>query len=98
APGLRDRAHRERQGSVLHGGSRRVASQGAERGANRERPPGAVSMSQATQTAALHDCRRAFADTLIALAREDERIVAVCADSVGPRNLTPVKAACPARR
>ena len=54
-------------------------------------------MSQATQTAALHDCRRAFADTLIALAREDERIVAVCNDSVGSSNLTTFKAQFPDR-
>jgi transketolase len=33
------------------------------------------------------DCRVAFAETLIALAREDERIVAVCNDSVGSSNL-----------
>ena len=54
-------------------------------------------MSQATQTAALHDCRRAFADTLVALAREDERIVAVCNDSVGSSNLTMFKAEFPDR-
>jgi transketolase len=34
-----------------------------------------------------YDCRKAFADTLIELAREDERIVAVCNDSVGSSNL-----------
>jgi transketolase len=34
-----------------------------------------------------YDCRVAFADELIALAREDERIVAVCNDSVGSSNL-----------
>src|SRR3954463_16796316 len=33
------------------------------------------------------DCRKTFADELIALAREDERIVAVCNDSVGSSNL-----------
>jgi transketolase len=54
-------------------------------------------MSQATQTAILHDCRRAFADTLIALAREDERVVAVCNDSVGSSNLTAFKAEFPDR-
>jgi transketolase len=54
-------------------------------------------MSQTTQAAALHDCRRAFADTLIALAREDERIVAVCNDSVGSSNLTAFKAEFPDR-
>jgi transketolase len=34
-----------------------------------------------------YDCRKAFAETLIALAREDRRIVAVCNDSVGSSNL-----------
>jgi transketolase len=34
------------------------------------------------------DCRKAFADELIALARQDDRIVAVCNDSVGSSNLT----------
>jgi transketolase len=54
-------------------------------------------MSQATQTVPLHDCRRAFADTLIALAREDERIVAVCNDSVGSSNLAKFEAEFPGR-
>jgi transketolase len=54
-------------------------------------------MSHATQTPALHDCRRVFAETLIALAREDERIVAVCNDSVGSSNLTAFKAEFPDR-
>lgn len=35
----------------------------------------------------LHDCRKAFAEALIALAGEDERVVAVCNDSVGSSNL-----------
>ena len=35
----------------------------------------------------LFDCRQAFAETLIALAKDDERIVAVCNDSVGSSNL-----------
>lgn len=34
-----------------------------------------------------YDCRQTFAEELIALAREDERIVAVCNDSVGSSNL-----------
>jgi transketolase len=55
-------------------------------------------MSQVPQpAAALHDCREAFAETLIALAREDERIVAVCNDSVGSSNLTKFKAEFPDR-
>ncbi|WSQ07517.1 transketolase family protein [Streptomyces sp. NBC_01231] len=39
------------------------------------------------ETAQTYDCRQAFADELIALASEDERIVAVCNDSVGSSNL-----------
>jgi transketolase len=42
---------------------------------------------QLAPDAQTYDCRKAFADTLIALAREDERIVAVCNDSVGSSNL-----------
>jgi len=34
-----------------------------------------------------YDCRVAFAEEIAALAREDERIVAVCNDSVGSSNL-----------
>jgi transketolase len=34
------------------------------------------------------DCRVAFAETMLALARQDPRIVAVCNDSVGSSNLT----------
>jgi transketolase len=34
-----------------------------------------------------YDCRKSFADTLIALAKTDDRIVAVCNDSVGSSNL-----------
>jgi transketolase len=41
-----------------------------------------------TATAATFDCRVAFAETLIELARQDSRIVAVCNDSVGSSNLT----------
>jgi transketolase len=37
---------------------------------------------------AVFDCRQAFAETLIALAESDSRIVAVCNDSVGSSNLT----------
>ncbi|MGN9810201.1 transketolase family protein [Micromonospora sp. BQ11] len=37
--------------------------------------------------AATYDCRQAFADELIALAHQDDRIVAVCNDSVGSSNL-----------
>jgi transketolase len=36
---------------------------------------------------ATYDCRQAFAEELVILAREDPRIVAVCNDSVGSSNL-----------
>jgi transketolase len=39
------------------------------------------------EQAATFDCRQAFADELRALARADDRIVAVCNDSVGSSNL-----------
>jgi transketolase len=42
---------------------------------------------QLAADAQTYDCRKAFADTLIELARADERIVAVCNDSVGSSNL-----------
>jgi len=45
-------------------------------------------MNAATTTSEpTFDCRQAFAETLIELARSDERIVAVCNDSVGSSNL-----------
>src|SRR5918994_2259639 len=34
-----------------------------------------------------YDCRKAFAEALIEMARQDERVVAVCNDSVGSSNL-----------
>ena len=55
-------------------------------------------MSAATPLAAdLVDCRKAFAETLSALAREDARIVAVCNDSVGSSNLGAFQAEFPDR-
>jgi transketolase len=44
-----------------------------------------------------YDCRKAFADELIALAREDDRIVAVCNDSVGSSNLVAFRQEFPDR-
>jgi transketolase len=44
-----------------------------------------------------HDCRVAFADTLVALAERDSRIVAVCNDSVGSSNLKAFKQRFPDR-
>lgn len=46
---------------------------------------------------ATFDCRQAFAETLIELARTDERIVAVCNDSVGSSNLSGFQKAFPDR-
>ncbi len=43
------------------------------------------------------DCRQAFVEELIALAREDSRIVAVCNDSVGSSNLLAFKKEFPDR-
>ena len=44
-----------------------------------------------------YDCRKAFAEELIALAREDDRIVAVCNDSVGSSNLVAFREEFPDR-
>ena len=41
----------------------------------------------ATAKVETFDCRQAFAETLIELAKSDPRIVAVCNDSVGSSNL-----------
>ncbi|GAA2865442.1 transketolase family protein [Streptosporangium fragile] len=50
-----------------------------------------------TEQQATFDSRQAFADELIALAREDERIVAVCNDSVGSSNLVAFRQEFPTR-
>jgi transketolase len=44
-------------------------------------------MTSVAQEAALYDCRDAFAATLEALAADDDRIVAVCNDSIGSSKL-----------
>jgi transketolase len=46
---------------------------------------------------ALYDCRKAFSDTLIALAEADPRIVAVVNDSIGSSNLKEFKRRFPER-
>jgi transketolase len=51
-------------------------------------------VAQDTQT---YDCRKAFAEELIALAREDDRVVAVCNDSVGSSNLVGFREEFPER-
>lgn len=48
-------------------------------------------------TATTYDCRKAFAEELIAMAGEDPRIVAVCNDSVGSSNLVGFREAFPDR-
>jgi transketolase len=45
----------------------------------------------------MHDCRLAFAAELLALARADDRVVAVCNDSVGSSQLTAFRAEFPDR-
>ncbi|MEU8569467.1 transketolase C-terminal domain-containing protein [Streptomyces pathocidini] len=54
-------------------------------------------MSAGTGERALHDCRAAFSATLLELAREDERVVAVCNDSVGSSGLGEFAAELPDR-
>jgi transketolase len=54
-------------------------------------------MSVETVIPGAFDNRVAFADELVELARTDERIVAVCNDSVGSSNLTAFKAEFPDR-
>jgi transketolase len=49
------------------------------------------------QDAQTYDCRKAFAAELIALADEDERVVAVCNDSVGSSNLVEFRKVFPHR-
>ncbi|MEV0407556.1 transketolase C-terminal domain-containing protein [Actinoallomurus sp. NPDC050550] len=44
-----------------------------------------------------YDCRQAFADELMALAAEDERVIVVCNDSVGSSNLVEFKKRFPDR-
>src|SRR5262245_45797236 len=50
-----------------------------------------------TDVMAVHDCRVAFADALVSLAERDNRIVAVCNDSVGSSNLKTFKQRFPDR-
>src|SRR5215472_12703468 len=44
-----------------------------------------------------HDCRKAFSETLVALAESDPRIVAVANDSIGSSNLKEFKKRFPGR-
>lgn len=50
-----------------------------------------------TQDETTYDCRQAFAEELSALARADERIIAVCNDSVGSSNLVGFRQEFPRR-
>ena len=54
-------------------------------------------MTPVAAQAPTFDCRADFADELSALARADERIVAVCNDSVGSSNLVNFRAEFPTR-
>ncbi len=54
-------------------------------------------MNAPLSAAKLHDCRDAFAETLERLAGDDERIVAVCNDSVGSSKLVGFKSRFPER-
>ncbi|MDN3270167.1 transketolase C-terminal domain-containing protein [Streptomyces sp. MA15] len=54
-------------------------------------------MTEVAEQAQLFDCRADFADELAALARADDRIVAVCNDSVGSSNLVAFREEFPAR-
>ena len=54
-------------------------------------------MTYVAQDAQTYDCRKAFAEELTALAREDERVVAVCNDSVGSSNLVGFREEFPER-
>jgi transketolase len=51
----------------------------------------------APEAAGMFDCRKAFAEELSTLARTDDRIVAVCNDSVGSSNLAAFAAEFPER-
>ena len=57
----------------------------------------ASSSARARDTRETFDCRLAFSDELIKLARADKRIVAVCNDSVGSSNLGAFKKEFPDR-
>jgi transketolase len=54
-------------------------------------------MTTTTTDAPTFDCRADFADELLTLAREDERIIAVCNDSVGSSNLVKFRQEFPDR-
>ncbi|TIC84506.1 transketolase C-terminal domain-containing protein [Nocardioides sp. GY 10127] len=56
-----------------------------------------IDTVQAPDRTATYDNRQAFADTLVELARTDERIVAVCNDSVSSSNLKAFAAEFPDR-
>ena len=44
-----------------------------------------------------HDCRKAFAETLLELATEDERVVGLCNDSLGSSQLESFRERFPER-
>ncbi|MFF7475584.1 transketolase C-terminal domain-containing protein [Streptomyces sp. NPDC008092] len=63
-------------------------------------PPAPAADSAAAPTPAdapVYDCRTVFAEELAALARQDERVVVVCNDSVGSSNLVAFREEFPDR-
>lgn len=56
-----------------------------------------ATVSSGSPGAVRHDCRSAFTETLMELAADDQRIVAVCNDSVGSSNLKAFARAHPDR-
>lgn len=56
-----------------------------------------TAVASAVQPTPVFDCRQAFAETLMELAAQDPRIVAVCNDSVGSSNLGAFAKAYPDR-
>lgn len=56
-----------------------------------------TAVASSVQPAPVFDCRQAFAETLMELAAQDPRIVAVCNDSVGSSNLGAFAKAYPDR-
>ena len=64
-----------------------MAPQGARAPSRSSSPLKELTDDRHSLATPTYDCRKAFAETLIELARADERIVAVCNDSVGSSNL-----------
>src|SRR5699024_7131559 len=96
ATGRRHRSHDQGQGRLVHRGPGGMAPQGAHRRAGRPRRQGA-RMTLTDAPPAGDDNRTAFAEELIELAAQDERVVAGCPASVGPASRVASREAVPAR-